>query len=164
LLLLGAALATGADSSAAVVGVDEAPEKDVPTRGAYAEGLRADARGDFAAATSHYGQALTEFSRAANAEWAERASRQRTLSSTLLDPWARVPREANQWRLAKARAFHEKFLSTRAFLREPTPMLARFAELYYQQILETEPESASAALNLAALHAAMGRAGQARQE
>ena len=146
-------------------------EADMPHAGAYARGIRADAELDFADARQHYQQAIEEFRRAGQNVWAEKSNREYLFSMKLEQadlqharPGAMGFTGSAQWRLPFALAYHEKFLSTRAFLGHPVPELAARAEAMYKQILDGEPENVSARLDLAALYGEMGLVVQAETE
>jgi tetratricopeptide (TPR) repeat protein len=146
-------------------------EAEMPHAGAYARGVRADAELDFANARLHYAQATDEFRRAGQNVWADKSSRQLSASMSLERADAMLQRMGSmgftgsaQFRLPFALAFHEKFLSTRAFLGHPVPELAARAETMYRQILDGEPENVEARLDLAALYGEMGRVVEAETE
>jgi hypothetical protein len=146
-------------------------EAEMPHAGAYARGVRADAELDFANARLHYAQATDEFRRAGQNVWADKSSRQLSYSMSLERADIMLARMGSmgftgsaQFRLPFALAYHEKFLSTRAFLGHPVPELAARAETMYRQILDGEPENVEARLDLAALYGEMGLAVQAEKE
>ena len=146
-------------------------EAEMPHAGAYARAIRADAELDFPQARLNYAQANDEFRRAGQNLWADKASRQLSYSMTLERADIMLARMGSmgytgsaQWRLPFALCYHEKYLSTRAFLGHAVPELAARAETMYRQILDGEPENVSARLDLAALYAEMGRAVEAETE
>ncbi|HJZ86028.1 MAG TPA: tetratricopeptide repeat protein [Polyangia bacterium] len=155
-----------------VAGAPGGLEAQMPRTGAYARGVRADSELDFGAARQLYTLAVDEFRRRGAELWADKASRQVSYSMTLerapmmfrqMAPLGSVVSSA-QWRLPFALAYHEKYLSTRAFLGRPVPELAARARAVYRQILDAEPDNASARLDLAALYAEMGERADAEAE
>jgi tetratricopeptide (TPR) repeat protein len=146
-------------------------EAEMPHTGFYARAVRADAELDFAQARTYYVQANEEFRRAGQNLWADKASRQVTYSNKLESADSALAHHGSlgftgsaQWRLPFAVCYHEKFLSTRAFLGHPVPELATRAETLYRQILDVEPENVAARLDLAALYGELGQSAQADTE
>ena len=146
-------------------------EAEMPHAGEYARAIRADAELDFAQARLHYVTAAEEFRHAGQTLWGEKASRQSSCSYKLEQADMMLARMGSmgyigsaQWRLQYALCYHEKFLSTRAFLGHPVQELAARAETMYRQILDGEPENVSARLNLAALYGELGLSVQAETE
>jgi len=143
----------------------------MPHTGEYARGIRADTELDFGQARQHYATAHDEFRRAGHTQWADKTSRQLSYSMMLerAEIFAKGVASngyigSGQWRLQYAVLYHEKFLSTRAFLGHPVPELSTRAETMYRQILDNEPENVPARLDLAALYAEMGQSLQAETE
>ena len=146
-------------------------EAEMPHSGAYARAIRYDAELDFAQARIEYLRANDEFRRAGQNQWADKASKQMTFSMQLERADMTLARvgstsfaSSSQWRLAYALCYHEKFLSTRAFLGRGIPELAARAETIYRQVLDNEMENVSARLRLAALYGELGYSAQAEGE
>jgi tetratricopeptide (TPR) repeat protein len=168
---LGSELRTARTHRVEVASMPGGLESEMPRTGAYARGIRADAELDFAAARAAYALAIDEFRRLGQPLWSEKASRQLSYSMTLeraammLGQMAPAGMMAQaSWRLPFAVCYHEKFLSTRAFLGHPVAELAARAESLYRQILDDDPDNASARLDLAALYAELGQVGAADAE
>jgi hypothetical protein len=150
-------------------------EVGLPRDGSYARAIAADAEGDFGEAVHAYDDALGELAGLAGltsasgdqlAAWRAKIRWQRERSEDILEEQAYVSVMPTSVlaRVRLARALHEKFITTRAFLGRGPRLLWNLSVGSYHDALALDSRCVAARLGLAALDAEVGHLGDARAE